>query len=110
MALGQGGHTGDGPVQLFLQSGEAVPSKLQGIAVELQVETPQFRSEMGIPALRQNPGAYRGRLPIAVHQEELLLGPHPARLRLDLVLVQHLLKRAKIVQQRLHVVLAPAFT
>ena len=63
---------------------------------------------MRVPALRQNPGAYRGRLPIAVHQEELLLGAYPQRLRLDRIPVQHLLKGAKVVQQGLHVVLVPA--
>ena len=64
---------------------------------------------MRVPALRQNPGTYRGRLPIVVHQEEFLLGPNPARLRLDRIPVQHLLQGAEIVQQGLHVVLAPAF-
>ena len=47
---------------------------------------------------------------MVVDQEELLFGPHPQRLRLDHAAIEHQLQGAQVVQQGLHVVLAPVFS
>ena len=100
--------SGDGPqpveqrVELGLDPGEAVAAEVLGVEVDLQVEGAELGHEVRVVDGVEELEGDRGRTPVAIDQEHLLLGADAAHAGLDPPFGEHAAERVEVTQQRVH--------